>query len=690
MESPILQVAITGDRLLEAGGAVPLFNGLNVLYGLNGAGKSRFLQGLRCALRGVGSDSGLSLLVRATSDAHATARYDFDLQRSVTSVLAKAVADREDFTYYQKGKPASQQQIAPRKAVEVLNTYLIGLLPPSGEARDWALANRLFLLKPVGTESAPQWLAWAVADPSEAWVQRETEVLDAAWQRMNDDYGDDDDENEAVQERYQEVVSAHTVFSSNDLEVDGPGSHIFWLGPFSPLGYRYEQALFVEPLIIDGPVDFEIDLVDYDRPVGGVTADFLRETIGHAESRDILRSGDETTQNPELIATNAAENLSQRVTSLLQGVLVDGPFATLELTEASERLFSPAFEWRFSRQRGRFGRLSAANLSRAEGLWADRSIIEAVHRHQRGGSARLSLYLYDEPEAALHRAAESNMATELLERARDPKITIVAATHSPELLDAPSANVIEVRRSASRSTVQELDAASRDHLDALGLNPSDLLRLTRIFLLVEGLHDEVLLEHFLGERLRRARVRMLPIRGGKKLAGTVDSRVLFDFTSAHLVAVLDNTRLENVSEVWARAQDAAVRGDLPLARRFVEDEIRDDGGESGYLRSWLRRALDYGHSSRMTPLGLGAPDIIEYLPVQRLVPRATSWGELHEQHRAELETSSKTPRAFKDWLTRRFKVRFAQEDLVKYAEGVPVPQDFGRLMKSIEAISADR
>lgn len=684
-----MRVTLSGDPLLYADGAIPIYNGLNVLYGLNGAGKSRFLRGLSNALRGIRSDSGIGLLVSATSDAHESAQYEHELQNSVTSMLARALADPDDFVFFQRGRPVAEHMIAPQKAVKVLDSYLMDLLPPSGEAREWALENRLFLLKPWGIAEAPQWLAWPVADPSEAWVRQEMEVLDVAWHRMNDEYGDDDEENDAAQVRYGEVVAAHTVFSSNDLEVDGPGNYVLWLSPFSPLGYGYEHARWVDPVVVSGRVDFGVDLADYERPVVEATADFLRATVRTIGDREMFPTGRVKGPPPEEEAVAAAETVSDRVTNLLRGVLLDGPFAMLELTEATKRLFSPAFEWRFGRQR-LFGEFKLDDLSRAEQLWADRSILEAIHEHERGGTVRPSLHLYDEPEAALHRAAESHMAKELLERARSPRTTIVAATHSPELLDASSANVVEVRRSVHRSKVKVLDLASKDRLDALGLNPSDLLRLTRVFLLVEGLHDEVLLEHFLGEELRRARVKILPIRGGKKLAGTVDSRVLFDFTSAHLVAVLDNVRVEHVTEVWERAQHAAVRGDISLAKQIVEDEIRDDTSESGYLRSWLRRALDYGHAGRMTPLGLGAPDIIEYLPVERVVPKAASWEALHEQHRIALDASPKTLRSFKDWLSDRWRVRFNPDDLRKYAEGVPVPRDFQLLMKSIEAISADR
>src|SRR5205823_4521930 len=112
--------------------------------------------------------------------------------------------------------------------------------------------------------------------------------------------------------------------------------------------------------------------------------------------------------------------------------------------------------------------------------------------------------------------------------------------------------------------------------------------------------------------------------------------------------------------------------------------------ESQYLTSWLTRALDRGLTSRLRPVGLDAPDIIEYLPVERVAPGANSWVELHAEHDEELSNRQGTPKRFKDWLTARRGSQFTGDALRAYAQDLPVPKDFERLMKSIEAISSDQ
>lgn len=699
MEPSPLAVAVVLDPLLEASEPFYVRGGLNVVYGLNGAGKTRLITGIRNGLRGIWGDARVGLLVRATREEHEAATAEHSLQKSITTAIAKSIAEPEDFRYFTRGKPVSSHPLPPKRASELVDEYLLERLPETGEARDWALANRLFILIPVGTENSPAWEAWAVADPGLDWVRDEEARLDDVFQQYDRGYIFDDDDDydeakkEAHEENYREAVADATLFPNFDREVfPSLSGHVWGLGPYCPLGYGFSSAASLDSIIITGDIDFGFDLIDHERSALDATAEYLRESLRSPTSLLGDRSEDRDIEAMESAAAEKAEALSLDVTNRLRSTLLDGPFARLRLTSPTDRLFTLPFEWRFSRRDDRWREVSIDKLSRAEKLWAERAIIEAVHAAlpTRGDSLRPTLHIYDEPESALHRSAESHMARSLVDRASDPRNIILVATHSPELLDASSANVVEVRRSDYRSFVQALHPASREALGQLGLNPSDLLRLTRVFLLVEGLHDQVLLEHFLGDRLRRARVDVIPLRGGKHLAGTADSRVLFDYTNAHVVALLDNTDVERVSAIWQHAVEAAATDDIDEARRIVTEGIGYGDGESQYLTTWLTRALDYGLASRLTPQGLPAADIIEYLPVERVVAEVESWDELHRLHSEARSAKSGVPRRFKDWLTQRYGVTFGEPELLEYAAHVDVPRDFERLMKSIEAISGDR
>lgn len=73
----------------------------------------------------------------------------------------------------------------------------------------------------------------------------------------------------------------------------------------------------------------------------------------------------------------------------------------------------------------------------------------------------------------------------------EPGRCVIVATHSPELLNLPSARHIHTRREETGcSSLVSLKAVDLAALHDLGLSPSDLLRRQRAFLLVEGEHDE--------------------------------------------------------------------------------------------------------------------------------------------------------------------------------------------------------
>lgn len=683
MESQLVGLAVVDENLLVADGIFSLEDSLTVIYGLNGAGKSRLLDGLADALRGVRSDKGIALIVRATREYQRSHGHG----NPVTLALADSIKANPPRALRNTAQRARRELFTSEAtANELVDAYIEDVTAP-GDARRSALQDRLFLLYPCGTEETARWQAWAVADPQEDWVSRETAVLDEMWAEHDQRAADVEDEDwDGVEEAFRDKVAEFTLFptAGRDDEyvligADHTPSH---LGPFSPLGFGAGHYSRVHDLKVEGRIDLGIDLVSVPDSLTAATATHITEQLIVAGilDHDAALSDEVTFAELEEFETAIAERLSAAVTDRLGRVLYGAPSAHLRFPSVGERLKGALPEWRFGRD------IALRALSRAERIWAERSIAEVLHHSRQTLNDRVTLHLYDEPETALHRAAETHMARALVERTRDPRHQVIAATHSPELLDTETARVIEVKKFGPASQVQPMTVESRSALEGLGLNPSDLLRLTRVFLLVEGLHDELLLNHYLGDRLRAARIEVIPIRGGKQLASTLDSRVLFDYTSAQLVVLLDNTSHEQVVDVWDRASILAAAGDLGGAHALVNAEIASKKtGEASYLASWMNRALERDSRSRLTPAGLSAPDVLDYLPVQKFRPNAESWQELRAQHAA---TGTKDD--FKTWLRRKYGIRFTPETILEAAEGTPVPSAFERLMKQLEAIAIDR
>jgi hypothetical protein len=108
----------------------------------------------------------------------------------------------------------------------------------------------------------------------------------------------------------------------------------------------------------------------------------------------------------------------------------------------------------------------------------------------------------------------------------------------------------------------------------------------------------------------------------------VEIHVLFDLSDAYLVAVLDNVRTDEISTAWTEAQTRYLTEGAEEAIGFLSGAIveRKKGDESDWIVNWLSRALKKGVHARMYPYGLAARDIIEYLPVEILVPKAKKPG----------------------------------------------------------------
>lgn len=759
MDSEIVGFIFPNDPLLEAAEPIELQPGLNVVYGLNGAGKSRLLTGVANALRGVDSAITVAVIVRINRDLLTEPSGSLDLPDAEVEVFgrspAQAIAAGLVPTSYlatgiqEFARPIDQRVQTSAEVRELLDDLIWRRLGGESRLATEIADDGLFMMVPSGTSDNPSWNVWPVADLRRPHASKVLAPMDllakaldsapaSAWSEFH----------EAV----EEVVTATPLFPSSYNELWATGVERHLLKPWPYQAYEMDQhgADQVEPVRVVGRVDFGIELLDDTSDVIELTrmhigvldalawsaaakgADSLTPELFRSYGSRLLSpsarksltddgvgapdwsyviarlyaSGADPSEadiefDPSAVESLMSEirlDLESRVNDQLQSVLLDAPIANLDVTPTVFRFLQEPLVWRFG-PRG----LRLAALSRAERLWAERAIREAVHSQARDlafgpGYKRPALVVVDEPESALHRAAEAHMARALRGRAADGSI-VLAATHSPELLDAPEGRITEVKRGAAefgRSLVHVLDAPDRKALADLGLLPSDLLRWPRVILLVEGEHDEAILEELLNERLRRARVKIIPLHGGVKLSHTIDSQVLFDHTDAHIVAVLDNLRADRLTEVWDAAVALAVAGDVFAAKETVVAGLPDDrtrkGDEAGYMRGWLTAALDAGLHARATPYGLGEVDVIRYLPVDAIVPGATSWAELDARHQQELETAlpdKRPPRDFKRWLELRLKVKTETPRLREVARGLPVPRDIERLMKTIEAIGGE-
>jgi hypothetical protein len=177
----------------------------------------------------------------------------------------------------------------------------------------------------------------------------------------------------------------------------------------------------------------------------------------------------------------------------------------------------------------------------------------------------------------------------------------------------------------------------------LGLTRSDVLVATRWLILVEGSHDQVILEAFFEQELARARAWVVPMRGASQAEFTVRVRDLVTFSEARKRLVLDNIPT-SATDLWELAKAHDAEGDRLAARRAMERLGRHLERECKDLAAAGVGALGARRLGRIDVVGLRARDITHYLPVHEFKPEATSWEQLWSQWR-----SGESHRDFKSW-----------------------------------------
>jgi hypothetical protein len=186
-------------------------------------------------------------------------------------------------------------------------------------------------------------------------------------------------------------------------------------------------------------------------------------------------------------------------------------------------------------------------------------------------------------------------------------------------------------------------------------------------------------------------VEIMMISGAKSLKTTLESEVLYKFTKATIVALLDNVRHTEVTPTWREARNIAATVSPQRGADHVFTSISKQG-ETGSLRSWLANALRHGYGDRVVPYGLSAKDVLEYFPASAFTGRSETWDDLRARRAAESDVPAhENAGGLKDWIGQRFGADFSGGAVeVAIAAEVPrmvVPTEFLALMDMLEALN---
>lgn len=421
--------------------------------------------------------------------------------------------------------------------------------------------------------------------------------------------------------------------------------------PEQVTAYRYNGY---KPYLYEGTVPAQTvfgRVIDESRvDVASITRKWLKERISsqwvdgeeiQGETLDSLRA--------------LAEEWAYRANRLLRSLMTDPPDLSFGFGDPAAWLVGDTPGWS-----------GFDSLSFAERRWAQVAISLTA---ETGDAPYL---IVDEPERGLHRTAEEYLAEGLRDLARDGRLRLIAATHSPEFIDTDFGQLIHLERTGSSrwGTPTELTRDEVDELRSFGMQPTSLLGRDRGYLLVEGEHDKQIFEGYFAAELKEMRVEVLPMRGTRNLRTVFDSEFLIERTDALLMPLLDDIALEPLFDLWSKVEAKVADGRRSDAAGLIQREIGSvPGGAKGIYEPFLTGTIIRGVSQRFFPLGMSKKDVLEYLPVDRLVDGASAWDGLREEwKRSPASMADPSGKGYKDWLRKVKRADLSPEHLRLVAE----------------------
>ena len=732
----LLGVSVSGGPLTEPV-HVELDSGLAAFYGENGTGKTWLLRMMSSALTGVAlsrGDSGSAL-----ADLHLRVSKPQDPPEG--AFLEGLVANLEATANARRG-----QVLLTAAAAEYLPSEMdTEELGERGVARDvWSQIAILIDLAP-STHDVPTEVGQALYDSADAGLLTlracGTERV-PAWQVFLagaahphlDPAGDAVTFPDLLAFESEQQLLIHLLSSDEALaKVDGLNSfmaafkhwsaqsQLSWAETSPYCLPRWRTSSFRRTARQDWPTWLQIPLLPLGDDLTVLPVQVLgsdesprdpdADTLGHIlGARPVTKGPDGGKTVPAAIVGNdsdgpvfgevvagALERVQRETAANLQDVLPGPPSLRFHMGSIEEWLHGIRPVWQFL-EPGTGEWLPIAMLSSAQERWAKLAIGLA----SAPGYGLPVVFFCDEPETGLHRLAERRLATGLQNLALRTGVSVLAATHSPLLLDANQVRPVLVRRDphgAVATSPVPLSVLNRLEAERsagqLGLCVGDLLSLMRLAVVVEGLHDEMVFTWLLREPLDTALATILPLHGGRHAPSLADARLLFDGTDAQVLLVLDNLNHGQVHEIWTRTTTLAATGDFEGAKACLDELRHSKSSETLFLHQLGLRALEVGRMDRIHIHGLSLPDVICYLPPDTLLTKAKPWSKLISSW--QRDSAPKPPTNLKGWLKTNHHLPSDQEQIddavqnaavAAHRDGLPVHSDLVQLGLHIQDLGS--
>lgn len=659
----------------------PLTIGTTAIVGVNGVGKTRMLDAIRLALSG-DSDIAAEVLVRLIDEGE-----DDEITQAIL----------EDW------KATDLKSLLTAVELELLDVFAAVPFNPRAQLIGAIVEQKLFALRyetDDGFRSAIG-VNWASEDPAiRAWNEFAVEGLDSALSQWDED---------------------PELFWPTLVEADGfpPGLYRYELGwnlhastalpvavAFSPrtqedsnarsrFPFNWKTSRHTSRGTPPGwPIPAPINVDDTAR-IDRLTREVVMFTLDGDDLLFLaaLEEGDDSPDGSLLIEASdespigdaAAKSFLARTLRELVREATHVLNVLMPGTGQFALRLEPPYSWlnsgspvRWSLEKPDGTSATLESLGAAHRRWANFAIAAALHAYH--GEANGWLVI-DEPEHALHRAAEPVLAAGITALSSQYGFNVLTTTHSPAFFGSADAAVV-IYRGERRAEVRPVPTKLRELAEVAGVSGLDLMGgWLRSFVLVEGQHDVAVIDTLLGDVIAANRSTLLPLGGVRGTAATVDASLLAENTEAQLIVVIDGLG-PKTAEIWERAKARARDGDGSAATSILRELERIPGYESTFVRAAGERLIETEQFDRLTLVPLSVPDILDLLPVGDFVAGAKSWGDLRT------ECGRRSGSDFKQWLRSVKRARINTRSIRSSASKLDViPSDLLALQKALEKAS---
>jgi hypothetical protein len=359
------------------------------------------------------------------------------------------------------------------------------------------------------------------------------------------------------------------------------------------------------------------------------------------------------------------DELSQLANDWLSTVLLDAPRLRCGLRPPRQWFRGDGIEW-YAWDRQSATEVPIRALSDAQ----RRCVFAAIESAIRAKKPRADISTVDEPELGLHPDAQRYMAAGLNLAALFNRCTILAATHSPALLSHPAIRVHYVDRSSGLAELRPLPSLLREDPPP-GLAPPDLLQFVRSYVVVETADEAAIITTLISDQLDKIGAKVVAVGGVRPVQPIPDSQLIFDYTSANVVVVVDHARSDELRAAWKTVKESA-GPDRDETLRKLQELTEAGTGNEQLLGEVCLRAVQRGHERRLDLFAFQRTDIIEHLPVSEFAP-VGDWDVVEQSWPGDIP--------FREWIRQEYGAQIDAERLAEVAGRLDsIPDDYLELL----------